>query len=142
MRGPPWRNLLIIMALLTRGASYEPGGRWARYANRLIARLVRNFTVTRPSYGTEKSRALTTTSQHRQTAPGTGSKWQDRLFDCALQGIGLALVIPFTIWDGCIVWHLVPRLFDLMERDVLKVWCGQVLNGETHAHGAEHYSGG
>ena len=40
VRGPPWRNLLIIMALLTRGASYEPAGRLARLANRSIARRV------------------------------------------------------------------------------------------------------
>ena len=27
MRGPPWRNSLIIMALLTPKSGYEPGGR-------------------------------------------------------------------------------------------------------------------
>src|SRR6266404_6046154 len=27
MRGPPWRNSLIIMALLTQEPGYEPGGR-------------------------------------------------------------------------------------------------------------------
>src|SRR5216684_2177782 len=27
MRGPPWRNLLIIMALFTQKSGYEPGGR-------------------------------------------------------------------------------------------------------------------
>ncbi len=40
MRGPPWRNLLIIMALLTQQSGYEPAGRLARHANRSIARRV------------------------------------------------------------------------------------------------------
>jgi len=26
MQGPPWRNLVIIMALLTQKSGYEPGG--------------------------------------------------------------------------------------------------------------------
>ena len=46
------------------GADDEPGSRWALYANRSIARLVRSITVTRLSYGTENSRALTTTSRN------------------------------------------------------------------------------
>jgi len=40
MRGPPWRNLVIIMALLTQESGYEPAGRLARHANRSIARRV------------------------------------------------------------------------------------------------------
>ena len=50
------------------GAGYAPNlrtmGRWALYANRSIARLVRSITVRRLSYGTENSRALTTTSRN------------------------------------------------------------------------------
>ena len=37
--------------------SYEPGGRWALYANGSIARLARSSTARRLSYGTENSRA-------------------------------------------------------------------------------------
>ena len=40
MRGRPWRNSLIIMALLTRNFGYELEGRRARHAKRSIAQFV------------------------------------------------------------------------------------------------------
>jgi hypothetical protein len=44
-----------------------------------------------------------------------------RIGTCLDAGIGIAFIIPFSIFDGCILWKLVPMMVSVMVRDVLRV---------------------